>query len=135
MLKLEETIIEFKDERQLKSVCGVSESQLKIIAQEFEKVKNEEKQAWYEQTKYLRIKKLGGGHKGTLKTSLQKVLIVLVYCKTYSTYDDLGSQFGLSKSAAFDNINKHFPRVQKALASESVLPYQTFHHVEDKQGF
>lgn len=36
MLKPEETIIEIKDERQLKSVCGVTESQLKIIAQEFE---------------------------------------------------------------------------------------------------
>ena len=32
MLKPEETIIELKDERQLKSVGGVTESQLKIIA-------------------------------------------------------------------------------------------------------
>jgi hypothetical protein len=49
MLKKEETIIEIKDERQLKAVCGVTESQLKIIAQQFELVEKEEKQAQYEQ--------------------------------------------------------------------------------------
>lgn len=133
MLKPEETIIEIKDERQLKSVCGVTESQLKIIAQMFELVEKEEKKAQYEQMvhSYLRVRKPGGGHKGVLKTPLQKVLIVLVYCKSYSTYDDLGSRFGLSKSAAFDNIERHFPRVRKALARLGVLPYRTFHNVEE----
>ena len=87
MLKLEETIIEIKNERQLKSVCGVTESQLKIIAHEFELVEKEEKQTFYEQMvlSHLRVRKPGGGHKGVLKTPLQKVLIVLVYCKNYST--------------------------------------------------
>jgi hypothetical protein len=36
MLKLFDPIIEIRDERQLKSVCGVTESQLEIIAREFE---------------------------------------------------------------------------------------------------
>ena len=133
MLKLEETIIEIKNERQLKSVCGVTESQLKIIAQEFELIETEEKQAQYEQMvrSHLRVRTPGGGNKGVLKTPVQKVLIVLVYCKNYSTYDDLGSRFGLSKSAAFDNVDRHFPKVQKALARLGVLPYRTFDNVEE----
>lgn len=133
MLTPEETLIEIKDERQLKSVCGVSELQLKIIAQEFEAVEKEEKQAQYEQMvrSSIRVRKPGGGHKGVLKTPLQKVLMVLVYCKSYSTYDELGSRFSMSKSAAFDNVNRHFPRVQKALSRLGVLPCRTFHNVEE----
>lgn len=80
---------------------------------------------------HLRVRKPGGGHQGILKTPLQKVLIVLVYCKSYSTYDDLGSRFGLSKSAAFDNVDRHFPRVRKALARLGVLPSRTFQNVEE----
>jgi len=135
MLKPEETIIKIKDERQLKSVCGVTESQLKKIAQQFELVENEDKQARYEQIclSNFRVRKPGGGHKGILKTPLQKVLIVLVYCKSYSTYDDLGSRFGLSKSAAFDNVDRHFPFVSRALARLGVLPHRTFDNVEEFQ--
>ena len=133
MFKREETIIEIKDERQLKSVGGVTESQLKIIAQEFESVEPEAKPAHYEQMVHscLRVRKPGGGHKGVLKTPLQKVLIVLVYCQSYSTYDDLGSRLGLSKSAAFDKVDRPFPRVRKALARLGVLPYRTFQSVEE----
>ena len=36
MLKPEETIIEIKNERQMKAISGVTESQLKLIATEFE---------------------------------------------------------------------------------------------------
>lgn len=130
MLKPEETLIEIKNERQLKAVSGVTESQLKLIAMEFEFVENEEKQAKSKKTVF-QVRKPGGGSKGLLKTPLQQVLLVLVYCKSYSTYDDLGSRFSMSKSAAFDNVDRHFPKVQKALARLGILPYRTFHHVEE----
>jgi len=58
---------------------------------------------------------------------------VLVYCKIYPTYDDLASRFGMSKSAAFDNIQMHFPKVQKALANLGVLPHRTFSNIEEFQ--
>jgi len=133
MLEQEKTIIEIKNERQLKSVSGVTESQLEIITQEFEFVEKEEKQAQYQQAVFScqRVRKTFGYHKGVLKTPLQKVLFVLVYCKSYSTFDDLGSRFGMSKSAAFDNIQTHFPRVQKALARIGVLPHRSFHNAQE----
>ena len=76
-------------------------------------------------------RKPGGGRKGILRTTIQKVLFVLVYCQTYPTYDDLGCRFGMSKSAAFDNIAMYFPMVQKALARMGVLPHRTFVGCED----
>lgn len=130
MLKPEETLIEIKNERQLKAVSGVNESQLRLITTEFERVLHEEREAKSKQTLF-QVRKPGGGSKGILKTPLQKVLFVLVYCKSYSTYDDLGSRFSMSKSAAFDNIHLNFPRVQKALARIGVLPHRTFYHVQD----
>ena len=62
----------------MKSVCGVTESPLKIIAQEFELIETEEKPAQYEQMvrSHFRDRSPGGGNKGVLKTPGQKVLIV-----------------------------------------------------------
>jgi len=133
MLSQEETIINIRDERQLKSLAGVTESQLEIIATEFYQVEKEARVAKYEQVAKKRVRKPGGGNKGILKTSIQKVLFVLVYCKIYPTYDDLASRFGMSKSAAFDNIQIHFPKVQKALANLGVLPHRTFSNLEEFQ--
>jgi len=124
-------ILDIKDECELKSVCGITESQLKIIAQEFEFVEKEEKQVQYEQMlqSHFRVRKPGGGNKGALRTPFQKVFIVLVYCKSYSTYRDLANRFGISKSAAFDNVKRYFPLVLKALARLGVS--RTFHHIEE----
>lgn len=133
MLSQEQTIINIRDERQLKSLAGVTESQLEIIAAEFYQVEKEARDAKYEQLAKKRVGKPGGGNKGILKTSIQKVLFVLVYCKIYPTYDDLASRFGMSKSAAFDNIQIHFPKVQKALANLGVLPHRTFSNIEEFQ--
>lgn len=133
MLSQEKTIINIKDERQLKALAGVSQSQLEIIAAEFEQVEIEARNALYEQLAGKRVRKPGGGNKGILKTSIQKVLFVLVYCKIYPTYDDLGSRFGMSKSAAFDNIQIYFPKLQKTLANLGVLPHRTFNNIEEFQ--
>ena len=133
MLSQEKTIINIKDERQLKALAGVSQSQLEIIAAEFDQVEIEARNALYEQLAGKRVRKPGGGNKGILKTSIQKVLFVLVYCKIYPTYDDLGSRFGMSKSAAFDNIQIYFPKLQKTLANLGVLPHRTFNNIEEFQ--
>ena len=115
MLSQEQTIIEIRDERQLKALAGVTESQLEIIVSEqFNQVEKEANTARYEQSVLAgkRVRKLGGGNKGILNSSIQKVLFVLVYCKIYPTYDDLGSRFGMSKSAAFE-YKSIFPNYKK----------------------
>jgi len=133
MLSQIDRIIKIKDERQLKSLTGVKQSQLNAIVAEFERVEKEERTASSKQAilNGERIRKPGGGRKSILKTPIHKVLFVLVYCKTYPTYDDLGSRFSMSKSAAFDNMSLYFPLVQKALSNRGVLPHRTFYGVED----
>ena len=133
MLSQEETIIDVRDERQLKAVAGVTESQLEIIVGEFESVEKEARITKYEQAVLAgeRVRKQGGVRGGILRTSIQKILFVLLYCKTYPTYDDLGSRFGMSKSAAFDNLCAYFPLLQKALARLGVLPHRTFNSVDE----
>jgi hypothetical protein len=115
----------------------VTESQLETIAAEFEAVEKEARAASLEQDilNGERVRKSGGGRKGILRTPIQKVLFVLLYCKTYPTYDDLGSRFGMSKLAANDNMHIYFPMVQKALARLGVLPHRTFYGVEDFREF
>ncbi len=90
MLSQTETIIDIRNERQLKAVTGVNESQLEIIVEEFKQVEKNAQLEKYEETVKAgkRVRKLGGGNKGILRTPLQKVLFVLVYCKTYPTYGD-----------------------------------------------
>ena len=122
-----------KNERQLKAIAGVTESQLELIAKEFRYLEDEKRKIKYEQAVLAgeRIRKPGGGNKGILQTPIQKVLFVLLYGKTYPTFDDLGNRFGMSKSAAYDNICADFPLVQKALACMGVLPHRTFRNINE----
>jgi hypothetical protein len=66
----------------LKSVGGVTESPLKIIAQELEWVEKKEQLAPYERMilSHFRVRKPGGGNKGILTTPLQQVLFVFYFC-------------------------------------------------------
>jgi hypothetical protein len=66
MLSQEQTIIEIRDEHQLKALAGVTESQLEIIVSEFNQVEKEANTARYEQSVLAgkRVRKLGGGNKG-----------------------------------------------------------------------
>jgi hypothetical protein len=52
MFSQKETIIEIRDERQLKAIAGVTESQLEKIAAKFEQVEKEARAAKYEQAVY-----------------------------------------------------------------------------------
>jgi Helix-turn-helix of DDE superfamily endonuclease len=132
-----ETLIKIGDERQLKAMTGVTQSQLEILVQEFTKVLADTRQARYEQAVLAgkRPRKPGGGRHGKLTTTTSKVLLVLVYCKLYPTYDDLGSRFGISKSAAFGNLNAYFPLVAETLARLGVLPHRTFENLTEFREF
>jgi hypothetical protein len=128
-----ETFIEIRDERQLKALTGVTEFQLELLAQELAQVELEQKQAKYEQAvlKGQRTRKPGGGRRGRLTTPKSQVFFVLYYSKVYPTYDELANRFGMSRSAAFDNLQKYFPLVQEALSRLGVLPSRTFANPEE----
>jgi len=60
-----------------------------------------------------------------------KLLFLLYYLKVYPTFDVLGTQFGMNRSKACENIHSLFPVLCNALSNLGVLPYREFKTVEE----
>ena len=71
---------------------------------------------------YVRQRRSGGGRKGQLATTEQKLLFSLVYLKTYPLQALLGELFGLSQSRANRWLQRLLPMVKQALEELGVLP-------------
>jgi hypothetical protein len=70
----------------------------------------------------VRKRQRGGGRKGQLQTTEQKLLFSLVYQKTYPLQALLGEVFGLSQSRANRWIQRLLPILKQALDDLGVLP-------------
>jgi hypothetical protein len=70
----------------------------------------------------VRKRETGGGRKGQLGTTEQKLLFSLVYQKTYPLQALLGEVFGLSQSRVNRWIHRLLPILQQALDDLGVLP-------------
>jgi Helix-turn-helix of DDE superfamily endonuclease/DDE superfamily endonuclease len=70
----------------------------------------------------VRKRQGGGGRKGQLRTTEQKLLFILGYQKTYPLQALLGEVFGLSQSRVNRWIQRLLPILQQALAELGVLP-------------
>jgi len=70
----------------------------------------------------VRKRQVGGGRKGQLGTTEQKLLFSLVYLKTYPLQALLGELFGLSQSRANRWWQRLLPMVKQALEDLGVLP-------------
>ena len=70
----------------------------------------------------VRKRRSGGGRKGQLGTTEQKLLFSLVYLKTYPLQALLGEIFGLSQSRVNRWLQRLLPIVKHALDELGVLP-------------
>jgi hypothetical protein len=70
----------------------------------------------------VRKRQSGGGRKGQLGTTEQKLLFSLVYVKTYPLQALLGAMFGLSQSRVNRWLQRLLPIVKQALEELGVLP-------------
>jgi hypothetical protein len=124
--------INIRDERQLKALIGLSFAQLTQLEAAFSKVSKARKEQAYEEGKAKgeRHRAPGGGKKGTLRTTREKIVFVLYYLKVYPTFDVLGAQFGLSRSKACENVHKLIPILHHTLADLGVLPHRHFASAE-----
>ena len=73
-------------------------------------------------TGQLRQRKAGGGAKGKLRTSADKLLFILVYEKTYPLQTMHGLSFGLSQERTNEWIHRLLPILQEALAVLDMQP-------------
>ena len=75
-----------------------------------------------------RLRQFGGGRRGQLPTSEQKLLFILVYQKTYPLQVVMGELFGIGQSAANQWIHRLLPVLRDALEALGVKPERDGQH-------
>lgn len=73
----------------------------------------------------------GGGRKGSLRTSKDKLFFILVYLKCYPTVDVIGFLFDMDGSNADRWVHRLFPVLEKALDRKLVLPERKIRSLEE----
>jgi hypothetical protein len=111
-----------KDRRQFLALTGLTPKEFAELHQAFrtayEKAHPRDKTA----DGHIRQRKAGGGRKGRLSTTEQKLLFSLVYQKAYPLQALLGEVFELSQSRANRWIHRLMPILKQALDALGVLP-------------
>ncbi len=121
------------NERQMRALTGLDKEKFLRLVETFEKEFEEERKRAYEEGKKegRRQRKSGGGRKGKLPTMRDKLFFVLVYLKSYPTFDVLGGIFNMSRQKACENIHKLLPIVYKTLMKMGVMPDREFNSPEE----
>jgi Helix-turn-helix of DDE superfamily endonuclease/DDE superfamily endonuclease len=111
-----------KNRRQFLALTGLTPKEFVELHQAFchayERVHPEDKTA----QGHVRQRKAGGGRKGRLRTTEQKLLFSLVYQKAYPLQVLLGEVFEMSQSRANRWIHELLPILKQALDDLGVLP-------------
>ena len=117
----------------MRSLTGLSLKQFADLTVEFEKGYQEYQQERYAEglSKGIRQRGVGGGRKGKLPRISDKLFFTLVYLKTYPTFDVLGSQFGMGRSKANENLHKLAPILMNTLVRLEVMPHREFTSVDE----
>ena len=108
----------FKNNRLCKALTGVSVEELKNLLPSFEEALKRERKL----RKPERKRAVGAGQKGTLHKAEQKLVFILIYLKTYPTFDVLGFLTGRERSRACRWVHRLLPVVEHALGRHAVLP-------------
>lgn len=126
-------VIKIRDERHLRSLTGLSQAQFNRLLGAFTRAYQQAQQAAYEEgiAAGTRHRQPGGGAKGKLPTMADKLLFVLYYYKTYPTFDVLGTQFGMGRSKAHENLYKLSPILHQSLVHLGMMPYREFKTPEE----
>ena len=111
-----------KDRRQLLALTGLTPKEFGALQEAFRVAYD----TTYPEDKTadgrVRKRRSGGGRKGQLETTEQKLLFSLVYLKTYPLQVLLGAMFGLSQSRVNRWLQRLLPIVKDALEELGVLP-------------
>ncbi len=75
---------------------------------------------------------LGGGQKGILKTTEDKLFFILFYLKTYPTFDVLALFVGKNRGRTCEAGHFYLRILQKALDKKVVLPERLFTQINNQ---
>jgi hypothetical protein len=125
--------LDIRDDRQMRALTGLSINQFDILLSVFSRIYEELAwQAYQEGLKNgTRQRRPGGGSKGAIPTMRDKLLFLLYYFKVYPTFDVLGTQFGMGRSKAHENLYKLLPVLYQTLVELEVMPQRKFSSAEE----
>lgn len=125
--------LQIRDDRHLRSLTGVSETQFEILLEVFSNTYIELQWQVYQDGSAagMRRRRPGGGRKGALPTMRDKLLFLLYYFKVYPTFDVLGTQFNMARSKANENLYKLVPVLYQTLVNLEVMPHREFASPDD----
>lgn len=111
-----------RDRRKFLAMTGLTVKEFRALLPAFEQAYQQRQPAAKTLAGRKRQRRVGGGRSGALKAMEQKLLLILVYQKTYPLQVVLGELFGLSQAAANQWIHRLLPVLLEALASLGVKP-------------
>jgi hypothetical protein len=125
--------LQIRDDRQMRALTGLSLTQFDILLEAFTKIYTELQWQAYQDglANGTRKRRPGGGQKGALSTMRDKLLFLLYYFKVYPTFDVLGTQFGMVRSKAHENLYKLLPILYQTLVYLEVMPHRKFATPDD----
>src|SRR5437870_8976685 len=125
--------LQIRDDRQMKALTGLSQAQFDHLLSVFTDIYRTTQQKTYEEgvATGTRRRKPGGGSKGKLPTMAEKLQFVLYYYKTSPTFDVLGTQFGMARSKANENLHTLSPILYDTLGHLELMPYRELATPED----
>jgi len=111
-----------KDRRRLLALTGLTRREFEALHQAFRTAYATAYPGDKTADGRVRKREAGGGRKGQLSTTEQKLLFSLVYQKTYPLQVVLAEIFGLSQSRANRWLQRVLPILKQALDDLSLLP-------------
>jgi hypothetical protein len=123
------------DKRQLKALIWLTKEEFYFLSSLWWEIEQEIKEDEYQKRlknnnwKAVRIGSNSGNTK--IKTSEDKLFLILYYMKTYPTFDVLWFHFWLSRWWACQNIHKILPILQRLLEKIWIAPKRKLETSED----
>ena len=128
------------DERQLKALIWLKKEEFNFLVNLFWNIEKEIKKEEYEKRlenskwNFVRMGSLSGNTK--IKTSEDKLFLILYYLKTYPTFDVLWFHFWINRWTACKKVHKILPILQRLLKELWVSPKRELKSSEDlKEAF
>lgn len=121
-----------QDDRQCRSLIGLSLQSFKILLDEFisclEEARNKNRQRI---PKKRRQRKPGGGRKFAIGSPENQLFFILFYLKNYPTYDVLAFTFNISRGCACESVKRLLAVLKHTLKNLKTLPKRMTDAPED----
>lgn len=117
----------FKNERLLKALTGISKAEFDDTLQMFTHCLHEDLKSKSKATH----RSYGGGARGKLPDAQSKLFFILMYIKTYPTFDFLAFIIDFDKSRACRNTHFLLATLEKSLRRKIVLPERKIRSMDE----